>query len=183
MALTQTWYLQGTTATTIGATDFIQFSDGTFDNPITVGAYNGGTHVRSSGGSNSSSANSPKNSKYLTSSTVDVGGGSVSLSSVTTANCPLKINVSYDSNITITNVKMFAYNGTTETTAPTNLDVYLAEQGDTSWVNADGSASALTLGDKSTGATSHDFYVLMSVKPTAVGTQSANKVKFSFTYQ
>ena len=78
---------------------------------------------------------------------------------------------------------MFAYNGTTETTAPTNLDVYLAEQGDTSWVNADGSASALTLGDKSTGATSHDFYVLMSVKPTAVGTQSANKVKFSFTYQ
>ena len=41
MALTQTWYLQGTTATTIGATDFIQFSDGTFDNPITVGAYNG----------------------------------------------------------------------------------------------------------------------------------------------
>ena len=51
------------------------------------------------------------------------------------------------------------------------------------WVNADGSASALTLGDKSTGATSHDFYVLMSVSPSAVGTQSANKVKFSFTYQ
>lgn len=183
MALVQNWYLQGTTATTIGATDLIQFSDGTFDNPITVGAFNGGTHVRSSGGSDSSSANSPKNSKYIASGTVDVGGGTVAVSSVTTANCPLKINVSYDSNITITNVKMFAYNGTTEATAPTNLDVYLAEQGDSAWVNADGSGSALTLGDKTTGATSHDFYVLMSVSPSAVGTQSANKVKFQFTYQ
>lgn len=183
MALTQTWYLQGTTATTIGATDYIQFSDGTFGNPITVGSFNGGTHVRSSGGTDSSSGNGPKNSKYLTSSTVDVGGGSVAVSSVSTANCPLKINVTYDSNITISGVKMYAYDGTTTTNAPTNLDVYLAEQGDSVWVNADGSASALTLNDHGTGATSHDFYVMISASPSAVGTQSSNKLRMEFIYQ
>lgn len=183
MALDTEWKLQGATATVVETTDSIQFSGGTFDTPIMVGSYNGGTHVRSSGGSDDSSANSPKNSKYLTSTTVDVGGGSVSLSSVPTTSCPFKITVSYDSNITLSDVKMFAYNGTTEATAPTNLDVYLAEQGNTTWTNADGSANALTLNDKTTPATSHDFYVLMSVKPTAVGTQNANKVKFQFTYQ
>jgi len=183
MALTQTWSLQGASPTTIGTTDYIQFSDGTFGNSITVGAYNGGTHVRSSSGTDSSSANSPKNSKYIASGTVDVGGGTVAVSSVTTANCPIKIAVGYDTNITVTDITMFAYDGTTPATAPTNLDVYLAEQGDSAWVNADGSAAALTLGDSTTPATTHNFYVLMSVSPSAVGTQSANKVRFAFTYQ
>ena len=183
MALTQTWLLQGTTPTTIDASDYIQFSDGTFNNPITVGAYNGGTHVRSSGGANDSSANTPKNSKYIASGTVDIGGGTVALSSISTANSPLKITVGYDTNITVTGITMYAYDGTTPATAPTNLDVYLAEQGDAAWVNADGSGAALTLGDSSTPATSHPFYVLMSVSPSAVGTQSANKVRFAFTYQ
>ena len=183
MALNQTWSLQGASPTTIGTTDYIQFSDGTFDNPITVGAYNGGTHVRSSGGADSSAANTPKNSKYIASGTVDIGGGTVALNSISTANCPIKIVVGYDTNITVTGVTMFAYDGTTPATAPTNLDVYLAEQGDSAWVNADGSAAALTLGDSTTPATAHNFYILMSVSPSAVGTQSANKVKFSFTYQ
>ena len=75
MALSQVWKLQGTTATTIDSTDFIQFSDGTFDNPITVNSYNGGTHVRSSGGANDSSANSPRNVKYISSNQADWGDG------------------------------------------------------------------------------------------------------------
>lgn len=183
MALVQEWKLQGTTATTIGETDSIQFSDGTFGNPILKGTFNGGTHVRSSGGSDSSSGNSPKNSKYVDSTHVDIGGGSVALSSVSTANCPLKINVSYDSNITISGISMYAYDGTTQSNPPTNLDVYLAEQGNSTWTNADGSGNALTLADQTTPATSHDFYVLISVSPSAVGTQSANTLYFGFTYQ
>ena len=183
MALTTVWLLQGTTPTTIDATDLIQFSDGTFDNPITVSAFNGGTHVRSSGGANDSSANTPRNVKYIASGTADWGDGTENLTAMTTGEATLKITVGYDTNITVTGITMYAYDGTTPATAPTNLDVYLAEQGDSAWVNADGSGAALTLGDSTTPATAHNFYVAMSVSPSAVGTQSANKAYFGFTYQ
>jgi hypothetical protein len=183
MALTQTWLLQGSSDTTIEATDLIQFSDGTFDNPITVSSYNDGTHVRSSGGADDSSGNTPNNVKYVASGTADWGDGTESLADILDAECTLKITVAYDSSITVTDITMWAYDGTTESTAPTNLDVYLAESGDAAWTNADGSASALAIDDSSTPATSHDFYVAMSVSPSAVGTQSSNAVKFAFTYQ
>lgn len=183
MALTQTWVLQGTSDTTIEATDLIQFSDGTFDNPITVSSWNGGTHVRSSGGSNDSSANTPNNVKYIASGTADWGGGTENCSAMLDSEATLKITVAYDSAITVTGISMYAYDGTTPATAPTNIDVYLFESGDTAWTNADGSGSALSLSDSSTPATSHDFYVAMSISPSAVGTQSSNKVYFGFTYQ
>lgn len=183
MALVQTWALQGSTPTTIEATDYIQFSDGTFDNPITVGAFNGGTHVRSSGGVDDSASNTPNNVKYIASGTADWGDGTEACANMLASEATLNIDVTYDSNITVTDVSFFAYDGTTETSAPTNLDVYAFEFGDSAWVNCDGSAAALTLGDSTTPATSHDFYIALSVSPSAVGTQSANKVKFSFTYQ
>ena len=183
MALGQLWELQGTSDTIIEATDLIQFSDGTFDNPITVSAFNGGTHVRASGGTDDSTGNTPNNVKYVASGTGDWGDGTESLADITDAECTLLITVSYDTNITVTDITMYAYDGTTPATAPTNLDVYLLEQGDAAWTNADGSAAAITLGDSTTPATGHDFYVAMSVSPSAVGTQSANKIYFGFTYQ
>lgn len=183
MALTQTWVLQGASPTTIEATDYIHFSAGTFGSAMALNAYNGGTHVRSSVGADDSSANTPKNSKYLTASTVDIGSGSTALSGVTTANCPLKITVAFDSSITISDAILYAYDGSTTTNAPTGMTVQLAEQGDTNWTQAHGSGSALGLADKSTPATSHDYYVLISANVTAVGTKSANKVRLEFTYQ
>lgn len=184
MALSQQWKLQGTTATTIDDTDSIAFSDGTFGHSITVGTYNGGTHVRNSGGTDDSASNSPHNTKYLTSTTMSLNGGSsANLSTLTTANSPLKITISESVNITVTNVKMYAYDGTTDANAPTGMNVYLAEQGDTAWVQAHGSGNALSLNDQTTAATSHDFYVAISVSPTSIGTKSTNKVKITFTYQ
>lgn len=184
MALTQTWALQGTTATTIDATDSIQFSDGTFGNPIQVSSYNDGTHVRSSTGTDDSSANTPNNNKYVDSTHISINGGaSELLSGMTTAEAALKITVSESVNITVTSVKMYAYDGTTTTNAPTGMTVQLAEQGDTSWTQAHGSGSALTLNDQTTAATSHNFYVAISASPTSVGVKSANKVRFEFVYQ
>jgi len=148
-----------------------------------VSSYNDGTHVRSSGGSDDSTANTPNNVKYVAAGTADWGDGTENCSAVLDGECTLKINVTYDSSITVTSITMWAYDGTTESTAPTNLDVYLFESGDTAWTNADGSAAAMSLTDSDTPATSHDFYVAMSVSPSAVGTQSSNAVKFAFTYQ
>lgn len=184
MSLVQTWALQGTTATTIDATDSIQFSDGTFDNPIQVSSYNDGTHVRSSTGTDDSSANTPNNNKYIDSTHISINSGaSELLSGMTTAEAALKITISESVEITVTDIKMYAYDGTTTTNAPSGMTVQLAEQGDTTWVQAHGSASALTLGDHTTPATSHDFYVAISASPSSVGVKSANKVRLEFTYQ
>lgn len=169
---TYAWTLQGTSPTTIEATDTIQFAgSGGFDSAITVGEYNDTTHVEGSGGANDSSANSPKNSKYLTSSTVDIGAGSVSLSTVADADCPLKINFSHGSAVAITNHILYAYDGAVTTNAPSGVNVQLAEQGDTNWTQAHGSGSALSIAD-SASATSHDFYILASASPTSVGAKT-----------
>lgn len=183
MALSQTWKLQGSTDTTIDATDSIAFSDGTFDNPITVSSFNGGTHVRSSGGADDSSANTPNNVKYVASGTADWGDGTESLANMTDAEATLEITIAESSNITVTDITMYAYDGTTTTTAPVGMDVYLAEQGDAAWTNADGSAAALTISDSDTPATSHAFYIAISASPSSVGVKSANKVRLEFTYQ
>lgn len=190
MALTQTWLLQGVSPTTIEATDSIAFTDGTFGNPITVGAYNGGTHVRSSGGADDSTGNTPNNVKFISAgggtggdSQADWGDGTEDLDAMTDAEATLKVTIAESSNITVTSITMFAYDGTTATEAPTAMNVYMAEQGDANWTQAHGSGSALTITDSTTPATGHDFYVAISASPTTVGVKSANKVRIAFTYQ
>lgn len=183
MALTQTWKLQGTADTTIDTTDSIAFSDGTFGNPIQVSSYNDGTHVRSSGGSDDSLGNTPNNVKYIASGTADWGDGTESLANMTTGEATLKITIAESVSITVTDITMYAYDGTTTTNAPSGMIVQLAEQGDSAWTQAHGSGSALSISDSSTPATSHAFYVAISASPTSVGVKSANKVRIEFTYQ
>ena len=183
MALTTTFVLQGTSPTTIEATDYLAFSDGTFGNPVTVSSYNDGTHVRSSGGADDSDGNTPNNVKYIASGTGDWGDGTESLESITDGECPLKITIAYDSAITVTDISMYAYDGSTTTNAPANMTVQMAESGDSAWTQAHGSGSALAIDDSSTPATSHDFYVLVSASPTTVGVKSDSKARIEFTYQ
>jgi hypothetical protein len=183
MALTQTWKLQGTSDTTIDATDSIAFSDGTFDNPIQVSSYNDGTHVRSSGGADDSDGNTPNNVKYIASGTGDWGDGTESLDNITDGECTLKITIAESVSITVTDITMYAYDGTTTTNAPSGMTVQMAEQGDAAWTEAHGSGSALSISDSDTPATSHDFYVAISASPSSVGVKSANKCRIEFTYQ
>lgn len=182
------WTLQGTSPTTIDATDKVQFAGASFDSAITVGQYNATTHVKSSGGANDSNGNSPKNSKFISQtggtggdSQVDIGGGTVDLDSVSTANCPLKINFSHGSSVVTTGCIFYAYDGTTTTAAPTGVTFVAAEQGDANWTAAEGSASGVTITDDTT-ATSHDYYILVSASPDSVGLKSAFKLRMELTY-
>lgn len=180
---TFTWYLQGTTPTTIGATDILQFAKATFNSPVTINEYQDSTHIESSTGTDLSSGNSPKNSKYLTSSTVSINGGSSeSLSGVTTANCPLKINFSHSTSVITYDADFYSYDGVATANAPTEVTFKAAEQGDTNWTDAEGSASPCALDDNSTPATSHDFYLLVSASPDTVGVKTAFKVRIELTY-
>jgi len=183
-----TWYLQGTSPTTIEATDIIQFAGATFGSAITVGAFNDSTHVESSVGADDSSSNGPKNSKFISQSggtggdsQVDIGAGTVDLDTVSTANCPLKINFSDAASVTTTGHIFYAYDGTTTTAVPTDVTFYAAEQGDANWTNAEGSAAGVTITDD-TASTSHDYYILISASPESVGLKTAFKLRSELTY-
>ena len=174
---TFTHTLQGTTPTTIEDTDILQFAgSGGFDSKITVASYNDTTHVKSSVGADDSSGNTPKNSKFISQSggtggdsQVDIGGGTVDLDTISTANCPLKINFADDASVSTEDAIFYSYNGTAPATAMVGVDFRAAEQGDANWTEAEGSGSALALADNSTPGTSHDFFLLVSASPTSVG--------------
>ena len=185
---TFTTTVQGTSPTTVGATDIIQFAGGAFNGAIVVNQYNDSTHVKSSGGSDLSASNTPKNNKFISQtggsggkSQVDVGGGTVNLDTVTTTNCVLKINFSHGSSVATSGASIYAYDGTTPATAPSNVDVRLAEQGDTNFTEAEGSAAALAL-DNQVAATSHDYFIIGSMSPSSVGAKSGNKLRITLIY-
>jgi hypothetical protein len=179
---TFTHSLQGTTATEISATDKLQFAAATFDSKITVDAYNDSTHVKTSANADKSSSNTPRNNKYLTSSTVSINGAaSKNLNTATDAECALKINFADASSISLESAIFYAYDGSTTTVAPSGLTVQAAEQGDSSWSSVGGSAAALALGDKTTPGTSHDYFILVSATPTSVGAKTG-KYRIELTY-
>ena len=157
--------------------DIYQFAAATFNSPITVGSYNDSTHVETSVGGNKSSGNTPKSSKYLTSTTVSINGGaSQNLNTVTTANSPIKINFSHGTSVATTAAAFYAYDGTTTSAVPTEVTLWAAEQGNSTWVGAEGSGAALALNDQAAN-TSHDFYILASVSPDTVGLKTKKTKK------
>lgn len=185
---TFTWTLQGTSPTTIDATDYLQFAGASFGSAITVNAYNSSTHVESNVGANDSSGNTPRNNKFISQtggtggdSQADWGDGTEDIDAILTSECALKINFSHGSSVTTTNAIFYAYDGTTTTAVPTGVDFRCAEQGDANFTEAEGSASALTINDDTT-ATSHDYYIVVSASPTSVGVKTAFKGRIELTY-
>lgn len=186
---TFTWYLQGTSDTTIEATDIVQFAgSGGFDSKITVGEYNDTTHVKASGGADDSSGNTPNNVKFISQSggtggdsQADWGDGTEDLDQILDAECTLKINFSDASSVATSSAIFYAYDGTTTTNGPTGVTFVAAESGDTNFTAAEGSGSALSLSDQS-AATSHDFFIACSASPDSVGLKDSFTLRIELTY-
>src|SRR3990172_4562283 len=186
---TYIWTLQGVTPTVIDATDIIQFAGaGGFDTAITVGSYNDTTHVESSVGADDSSGNTPNNTKWISDaggtggdSQADWGDGTEDIDAILDAECPLKINFAHSPAVAVSSHIIYAYDGTTPATGPTEVDFQIAEQADTNWTEAEGSGAALG-GTDSGSSTSHDFYFLISASPTTVGEKTAFKIRDELTY-
>jgi len=184
---TFTWTAQGTdsatTNTTIGATDVLRFSGASFSTYVTVNSYQDSTHVEDSGGTEQCTTHI-NNCKYVSSGNINInGGGSQTLNgtNLTNAKCTLKVNFSDGASVTTTGAIFYAYDGSTTTVAPTGVDFQCAEQGDTAWTNAEGSAAALTINDDTAG-TSHDYFIACSATPTSVGEKTAFKLRIELTY-
>jgi hypothetical protein len=186
---TYTWVLQGSTPTTIEATDIIQFAgSGGFDDPITVGEYNDTTHVESSVGANDSSGNTPNNNKFISASggtggdsEADWGDGTEDIDQITDAECALELNFAHGSAVAVSSHIFYAYDGSTTTEVPTGITFYCAESGDANFTNAEGSGAALSIAD-SGSATSHDFYIMLTASPESVGEKTDFAVRSELTY-
>lgn len=176
------WTLQGTTDTTIDPTDIVQFAGaGGFNTNVTVSQYQDTMHVKSSGGSDNSAGNGPKNSKYISATQVDLGAGTVNLSTMSTGDAPIKVNFSDAASVSTSGAIFYAYDGTTTTTGPTGVTFQAAEQGDTNWTGAEGSGSAVSLTDQA-ASTSHDFFLAVSASPDSVGLKNNFSLRIELTF-
>ncbi len=185
---TFTWELQGSTPTEIGATDILQFAgSGGFDTSIPVTEYNDTTHVKASGGDDLSDGNTPNNNKFISQtggtggdSQADWGDGTEDLDQITTAEAALHILFSDDASVATSDAVIYGYDGTTPATPPVNVDVRLAEVGDTNFVQAEGSGAALELEDQ-TADTDHDYYIVASMSPSTAGLKTG-KLRIELTF-
>lgn len=182
MAVAFTWELQGGTPTEIGATDILQFAgvEG-FNAPVFVDQYQDTMHVKSSGGSDLSNGNTPNNVKFISQSggtggdsQADWGDGTEDIDQITTGEATLKVTITEDINVTVTDAVYYSYEdgGDFEDPAPDIVDVAF-EVGDTNFSVLAGSGSVLELADSDTPATSHDFYIGHSRSPEAIGLKPA----------
>lgn len=168
---TFTWYLQGDTDTTLTSTGYLQLAAGTFNSKILVGNYNSSMHVEAGDGTDKSSGNTPNNNKYISDTEIDVGGGTVNLDTISNSDAALRINFSHTSSVETSSAIFYAY-GATTSDAPADMTIQAAEVGNSSWTNAEGSGAALSIADHTTAASSHDYYIALSGKPTAIGNKT-----------
>lgn len=174
------WELQGTSPTVIDTQDILQFAGAAFDDPIFVGEYNDSTHVKDGDDdSDKSASNGPRNNKFISQtggaggkSQVQVDGGATELlDALTNGDAAVHIDITEAIAVTIEDAVFYCYN-TTPATPPVGEDIRAAEVGDTNFTQAEGSGSPLVLTDQSTPATNHDYYIIFSSGPTAVGLKS-----------
>jgi len=139
---------------------------------ITVGEYNGGTHVISAANEDICTTTHQPNLEYSTDTGhYKLNGGSETALDAThpaTTEC-LNIHVTCSPNAALTAASVFVY-GTGEAEAPAGLTIYGVLQGAVSpvWASVAGSAAALNLGTATSAAT-HDKYFGLTLTPTANG--------------
>lgn len=184
---TSTLYLQGSTDTVVDTTDKILFSNGTFNVPITTTEYNDSTHVATAADVNKSSTNTPNNVKFISQSggtggdsQADWGAGTEDLDQIQNSEATLQFNFSHPTAVALTDIKVFTYDGATPSVPIADLDVRMAEVGDTNWVQAEGLSNALVCNNK-TANTSHDIYIAMSLSPQTIGDKTG-KLRIQLAY-
>lgn len=166
---------------------------------LEVGQYQIGTVITDTTGSILISRTN--NCRYVDPTSVNLNeNGIVSLDSANVAqeDCTAKITwLDTESSTELNNVKLYAFEGTDPTTAPTNLTLLAFERtasginknrinGDTEGLAWDadsggigGAENALSCSSKSLAA-SHDFYIGISSRINSYGTFSSVKIRLSF---
>jgi hypothetical protein len=162
---------------------------------ITLGDWNSETHIGTGDpGTDVCTTNHVPNVKYVGASTFDNGSGTQDLNdtNLTATECTLRVRFTDASSVATSGGRIYCFDGTTETTEATGVEVYAFEQGksNTAWVQinddsadvgGDNSGERLTLADQ-TAATEHIFYIAISARPETVGAKTAFDFGIALTY-
>jgi len=187
MAEVWTWTMKdtnGATTQTWGATDVVAFYGASWDDAIEVDEWNESIHIESSAHAHSCVTYCGMENRYISTNNIDIGAGSVLLSTLATTDAALIINFEEDGGSTSTSGATFwAYDKDTgDTTDPVGVDVMGAECGtDTAWTNCVAETGSLAL-DDNTSAADHDFFICCSASPTSTGVKTAFGLKLQLTY-
>jgi len=178
MALTFGWvgYDHGTLdwTLTVGSTNLLAFNGDTgYGSPIWVGQYNDAMHIRlgaaAGDDTDACSPNDLSNLKYTDASNVAIrGDAAASLTTILSTDC-LRVTVTSDTNFVVLAARLYAFDGTTVTQPPPNLNFQCFEMGNNTWQLANGRNSALNLAAQASSALSHEFFIGASVSPTSTG--------------
>lgn len=187
----------GPSWTDIGANTLV-FSSSLTDltAPITVNAYNDGTHAGNGDpGTDQCGANHINNVKYLTSGTFSLdGGGSTALSdaNLPANDCTLRLHFNHSSSVAVTNARAYIYKPSVSvTTKADNIMAYAWERGEsaTAWtlINDTGTTGGDNTGERldlqnSGAATDHYWYIALSLSPTVVGGHTDVDLGMALTY-
>lgn len=187
------WEYYGSTGpawTSMGANTIV-FSGSATDNtvPVTVGAYQTGTHMGNGDpGSDQCGTNHCRNVKYVSSTQADKGGGTITLTDTNIAitECTFRVKFTDAASVATSGARFYAYDGTTVTNEAVGVDVFAWERGvnastwtqindDTGNIGGDNSGERLSLSDQAAG-TEHYFYLAVSASPESV----TGKTQFDF---
>lgn len=193
----------GPSWTDIAANTIVFSGTGGIAEPVTVASWQDETHVGNGDpGTDQCGANHPNNVKYTATNSMELNGGAneaINDTNVTADECTLQVVFTHGSAVALTNVRFYAYDGTTTTTPAVGVDCVAFEQGEsaTSWtvINDETASGALTNGSiggdnageradlaDSPSATDHTYYIAISASPETVGAKSAFDFGLALTY-
>ena len=171
MALTITWR-GGDDSTTITAGSRIGFFGESFGTSTPLGSYQSTTYATDT--SATTNLGALPNVKFVTNSSADWGTGEKALSTISQSACTLHIRITNGSPVRLQTVRLHAFSGSSHYYGPSNMILSGAELGDLAWTRVSGSASPLLLTPHiATASTTHDYYVALSAKPSAQGTNTS----------
>jgi hypothetical protein len=188
----------------VGGVDFLSPHSAVFGDAVPVGGFQDSTHLTDSGmASDGCDPDHIRNCKYDTPTTVSLNGGApVTLNFTNVGDTDTTIRWSYNDSAgstVLSNVLLFAYDGSTPATPPVGVKVLAFERrsaeilkdllSDTpgdggAWDSAagiGGSADALICSDRTSVAT-HYFYFGLSFSPTSKGVKTL-KLRLEFDAQ
>lgn len=173
------------------STNVFGFYGATSGTPIQVGQYNTTMHIREGVQSDADACGVNGNS-HLTglgyggsNTTVCIDGGDPSshLDDIAETDC-IQISVISESNVTILASRLYAYNATNVDTPPSNLDFKaFCTTANNVWQTCGGRNAALSCGSSLTAASTHLYYVGMTIKPISTGASTLFVVRFEADIQ
>jgi len=166
------------------STDRIRFAGPLATNPINPS--NGSTHIFAADDVTHICASTHgNNTQRLSNTTVSINGAGSSALPVPAIQCPFLFTFFSLAEVVTSNGQIYTYDGTTDSTPISGVNIYLAEGGvSTSWVAANGSATSLNLANHNTPATDHDFWIACSVDAAgqSPGNSTTGAFKISISY-